>query len=487
MSLIRGVLLAGNFRTQHEVDNMPPADQRNTLITELGQRTKPGTNFQAMSDADLGGVGAVLVFLRRGRIRTDAELKTMSPDDQRNTLIVEVGKQTGQGKELQGLSNIDLVLQGLGHGRPGTSLVQPSYLRGVLLAGQFRSQHELDGVSNDGQRNILIVELAGRTNQPVPFFQAMNDFTLAGAGAVLVFLRETKIRTDQQLKSISADDQRNILIVEIGAQTRLAGPRLQGLSNMDLVRLGLGVDPAIVLKPLPPPLQAPPFHPLKPGTDGPNNPNLGDPHGKGDNGPIGDPPGDPPPEPGKTQNPDNKLPSEKGSPFPPGFDPPPGFLPPPPPGTGCFIGATSVLMAGGGEKPIQSIAAGDMVIGRDEQTGATAESAVSRTFIHRVGGTILLQLASGETIETTAAHRFAVEGQGFVSADLLRPGDRLSTHDGRGAEVISIKVRTDEATVYNLTVDRLHTFFVGGAALWVHNEKKSAPVAPDDPSVAKNP
>src|SRR5215469_2488004 len=166
MSLIRGVLLAGNFRTQHEVDNMPPADQRNTLITELGQRTKPGTNFQAMSDADLGGVGAVLVFLRRGRIRTDAELKTMSPDDQRNTLIVEVGKQTGQGKELQGLSNIDLVLQGLGHGRPGTSLVQPSYLRGVLLAGQFRSQHELDGVSNDGQRNILIVELAGRTNQP---------------------------------------------------------------------------------------------------------------------------------------------------------------------------------------------------------------------------------------------------------------------------------------------------------------------------------
>jgi hypothetical protein len=138
---------------------------------------------------------------------------------------------------------------------------------------------------------------------------------------------------------------------------------------MDLVRLGLGVDPAIVLKPLPPRLQAPPFHPPKPGTDGPDNPNLGDPHGKGDNGPIGDPPGDPPPE------------------------------------TGCFIGATLVLMAGGSEKSIQSIAAGDMVIGRDEQTGVTADNAVSRTFIHRVGGAILLQLASGETIETTAAHR----------------------------------------------------------------------------------
>jgi Pretoxin HINT domain len=476
MSLIRGVLLAGNFRTQHELDKISPVDQRNTLIVELAGRTnKPVSHFQAMNDADLAGVGAVLVFLRRGRIRTDAELKSMSPDDQRNTLIVEVGKQTGQGKELQGLSNMGLVLQGLGQGRPGTSLVQPSYLRGVLLAGQFRTQHELDGVSNDGQRNILIVELAGRTNQPVPFFQAMNDFTLAGVGAVLVFLRETKIRTDQELKSISADDQRNILIVEIESQTHLGIPRLQGLRNMDLVRLGLGVDPAVVLKPLPPPLQAPSLQHPNPGkTDGPNNPELGDPHGKGHNGPIGDPPGDPPPEMGPTKNPDNKLPSEKGSPFPPGFDPPP-------PPTGCFIGATPVLMAGGGEKSIQSIAAGDMVIGRDEQTGATAESAVSRTFVHRVVGTILLQLAGGETIETTAAHRFAVEGQGFVSADLLSLGDRLSTHDGRGAEVISIKTQTGEATVYNLTVDRLHTFFVGGAALWVHNEKKSDPVAPDDP------
>jgi hypothetical protein len=73
-------------------------------------------------------------------------------------------------------------------------------------------------------------------------------------GAVLVFLREAKIRDDGTLKTMSADDQRNTLIVEIDAQTQL-GSRLQGLFNMDLVRLGLGVDPAVVFKPLPPPLQ----------------------------------------------------------------------------------------------------------------------------------------------------------------------------------------------------------------------------------------
>jgi hypothetical protein len=264
MSLIRGVLLAGNIRTQHELDKMSPADHKNTLITELVHRIKPGTDFKLMSETDLAGAGAVLVFLRRGRIRTDAELKSMSAADQRNTLIVEVGKQTAQGHELQALNSMDLVLQGLGHGRPGTSLVQPSYLRGVLLAGQFRTQHELDGISNDGQRKILIDELASRTNQPASFFQAMNDFTLAGTGAVLVFLRETKIRTDQELKSISGDDQRNILIVEIESQTHLGTPRLQGLRNMDLVRLGLGVDPAVVLKPLP--------HHYRPRRSTPQNP-----------------------------------------------------------------------------------------------------------------------------------------------------------------------------------------------------------------------
>jgi len=202
LSLIRGVLLAGNFHAQHELDRASNDDQRNTLIVELAGRTDQSVpHFQAMNDTALEGAGAVLVFLRRGGIRTDAELKSMSPDDQRNTLIVEVAAQTGQGRELQGLSSLDLVLRGLGQGQPGVSLVQPSYLRGVLLAGQFRTQHELNGVSNDGQRNILIVELANRTNQPVAFFQAMNDATLAGVGAVLVLLRETKIRIDQQLKS----------------------------------------------------------------------------------------------------------------------------------------------------------------------------------------------------------------------------------------------------------------------------------------------
>lgn len=244
MSLIRGVLLAGNFRTQHELNGMSNEDQRNTLIVELSGHTNQSVpHFQAMDDAALAGTGAVLVFLRRAKIRTDEELKTISDDDQRNILIVEIAAQTSLGRELQALSNLDLVLVGLGSDLATKGSIPgkvSSFIRGVLLAGQFRTQHELNAMSDDDQRNTLIVELSGHTNQPVSHFQAMNDHDLEGTGAVLVFLREAGIRTDEQLKTMSDDDQRNTLIVEIDAQTRL-GSRLQSLTNMELVLGALGV------------------------------------------------------------------------------------------------------------------------------------------------------------------------------------------------------------------------------------------------------
>ena len=264
MSLIRGVLLAGKFRTQHELNEMSADDQRNILIVVLSSLTNQKVPyFQAMDNFTLAGTGAVLVFLREAKIRNDAELKTMSDDDQRNTLIVEINIQNPDESIsfLQGLSNMNLVLRGLGDEASGVSLRQPSFIRGVLLAGKFRSQHELNGMSSDDQRNTLIVELSNRTNQKARHFQAMDDFTLAGTGAVLVFLREAKIRNDAELKTMSHDDQRNTLIVEINDQTQLDISRLQGATNMNLVRLGLGVDPEVVFKPIPrrPPLHPPPF------------------------------------------------------------------------------------------------------------------------------------------------------------------------------------------------------------------------------------
>jgi hypothetical protein len=208
---------------------IPFYDQRNTLITELVGRTKGTVGYyQSLNDFDLAGAGALLVYLRNTGSRTDQQIKTMSADDMRNTVIVEVGVQTGRG-DLQALNNMELIKLVLGRN---------SYIRGVLLVGKFRTQQQLNGMSADGQRNTLITELVGRTKNTVGYYQSLNDFDLAGVGALLVHLRETGSRTDQQIKTMSADDMRNTVIVEVGAQKN-CGLNLQELSNIDVVKLEL--------------------------------------------------------------------------------------------------------------------------------------------------------------------------------------------------------------------------------------------------------
>jgi hypothetical protein len=51
-------------------------------------------------------------------------------------------------------------------------------IRGVLLAGQFLSQHDLNKMSHDNMRNTLTGELAGRSRQTN--LQSFNDGWLAG-------------------------------------------------------------------------------------------------------------------------------------------------------------------------------------------------------------------------------------------------------------------------------------------------------------------
>jgi hypothetical protein len=246
-SFIRGVLLAGKFRTLPAIRSMSTDDERNTLIVELTQHSNQSVgHYQAMDDATLSGAGAVLAFMREAQIRDDDALATMSDDDQRNTLIVEIAALTGfSGPYLQGLSNIDLVRTALSDDYWYAK--SNSFIRGVLLSGKFRTLSEIRSMTHDDQRNTLIVELTNRSNQPVEHYQGMDDATLSGAGAVLVVMREAQIRDDDTLMTMSDDDQRNTLIVEIGA-LGFPGEYLQGLSNLDLVRTVLSDDWFEILK-----------------------------------------------------------------------------------------------------------------------------------------------------------------------------------------------------------------------------------------------
>ena len=238
MTPIRGVLLIGKFRTQFQLDGMTAEDQRNTLIVELSNRTRDTVRFyQGLNDRDLAGAGELLIYLRGVGSRTDAQIKQMSTDDMRNVTIVEVAGQTGR-RDLQGLSNVDLVRLVAGP--------QGQFIRGVLLIGSFRNQADLNGMSSADQRGALVAELAIRTNNPAHFYRGLTDADLAGAGALLVYMRLSGSRTDDQIKRMSIDDMRNTVIVEMHEQTRRID--LQSLSNIQLAWTMLGFietrDPA---------------------------------------------------------------------------------------------------------------------------------------------------------------------------------------------------------------------------------------------------
>lgn len=129
-----------------------------------------------------------------------------------------------------------------------------------------------------------------------------------------------------------------------------------------------------------------------------------------------------------------------------------------------FPPGTPVLLAGGAEEPIDSVAAGDLVLSADPETGETEVRHV--VAVHAAWGTQeLVQLAvfadgATENLTATANHRFWTE-DGWTLAEDLDPGDTLTTACGATAVVTGTREYTDFTSVHNLTVAELNTFFVG--------------------------
>ena len=82
---------------------------------------------------------------------------------------------------------------------------------------------------------------------------------------------------------------------------------------------------------------------------------------------------------------------------------------------------------------------------------------------------------------TTAPHRFFTLERGIVAAGELQVGERLQTLAGVPRAIINIEPGPAGATVYNLTVEGLHTYFVADAGVWVHNDKHTEPDDPPPP------
>jgi LysM repeat protein len=141
----------------------------------------------------------------------------------------------------------------------------------------------------------------------------------------------------------------------------------------------------------------------------------------------------------------------------------------------CFVAGTMVHTEQG-LRPIEQVAVGEMVAGRDEHNANAPVlwRQVVNTFEHFDRQVLRLVIKHPgeelETILTTSEHPFFVAGN-WRLAEELEVGDRFERIDGRQSELVETTTLAERRTVYNLTVDQDHTYFVGDVGIWVHNKK----------------
>ncbi|MEV0210650.1 RHS repeat-associated core domain-containing protein [Streptomyces sp. NPDC050788] len=152
-----------------------------------------------------------------------------------------------------------------------------------------------------------------------------------------------------------------------------------------------------------------------------------------------------------------------------------------------FTGDTTVLMADGTRKPIKDVAIGDTVIATDPETGDTGPRKVTalikgngdKQFVDVTLDTDGPLGAKTGTITATDGHPFWVpQLHKWITADDLLPGQWLQTSAGTRVQIKAVRRHTKSTSVYNLTVDDLHTYYVlaGQTAVLVHNNGCGEPI-----------
>ncbi|MGW2240687.1 RHS repeat-associated core domain-containing protein [Streptomyces sp. NPDC001759] len=144
-----------------------------------------------------------------------------------------------------------------------------------------------------------------------------------------------------------------------------------------------------------------------------------------------------------------------------------------------FTGDTPVRMADGASKPIKDVEIGDTVIATDPETGKSEPRKVT-ALIKGEGDKQLVDItyhtdgSAGTktgTLTATDGHPFwTPQLHQWVEAGDLTAGQWLQTSSGTWVQITAIRHHTQQTSVYNLTIDGLHTYYAGhGQAVLVHN------------------
>lgn len=142
-----------------------------------------------------------------------------------------------------------------------------------------------------------------------------------------------------------------------------------------------------------------------------------------------------------------------------------------------FPAGTPVKLADGTTKPIEQVKKGDKVLATDPQTGVTRAETVEQLITtpdDKEFTELVLESGDGKVTEltTTWHHPFwDASGRRWTKASELSTGHQLRSTGGARVTVTGVRNYHDAVVTYDLTVSRLHTYFVlaGTAPVLVHN------------------
>ena len=145
---------------------------------------------------------------------------------------------------------------------------------------------------------------------------------------------------------------------------------------------------------------------------------------------------------------------------------------PPVGGTGiaCFVAGTPVV-ALGQDVPIERADVQLRLVAGDNDSLVTTSGAITAVFQGIARNFVTLTI-DDERLTCTPEHPFFVVNKGWTRASELISGDQLQTLEGVPATIDAIESEfvPSGVPIYNVTVDGVHTFYVGKAHVLVHNK-----------------
>ncbi len=134
-------------------------------------------------------------------------------------------------------------------------------------------------------------------------------------------------------------------------------------------------------------------------------------------------------------------------------------------GGGCFLHGTKILMADGSLKNIEDIVEGDKIMTfKDMHSGELVSGEVSNTFKHIVSGYYIIN----DKLKITPEHMVYLNGSWDMIGN-AKIGDLLRDKDNKLVVIEKIDKVEEIVPVYNITVDKYHTYIADG--IYVHNDK----------------